>query len=128
MAVKPLMYTALSKTYKIFCKTLNGNILAKRLHKKNIKNKKLWLTNQKTSDIIKSSKEREVTNMRKVNYRVRKADGTEFHTTSYREATDGGNRIEETYLTKIDERTEEQKERARAHARKIQEILKAKRA
>lgn len=54
--------------------------------------------------------------MRKVNYRVRKADGTEFHTTSYREATNGGNRIEETYLTEIDERTEEQKERARAHA------------
>lgn len=65
--------------------------------------------------------------MRRVNYRVRKADGTEFHTTSYREATNGGNRIEETYLTEIDERTEEQKERARVHARKIQEILKAKR-
>ena len=66
--------------------------------------------------------------MRLVNYRVRKADGTEFHTTSYKEATEGGNRIEETYLTKIDERTEEQKEKAREHARKIQEILKAKRA
>ena len=65
--------------------------------------------------------------MRRVNYRVRKADGTELHTTSYIEATNGGNRIEETYLTEIDERTEEQKERARAHARKIQEILKAKR-
>ena len=65
--------------------------------------------------------------MKKVNYRVRKADGTKFHTTSYRESTNGGNRIEETYLTEIDERTEEQKERAKAHARKIQEILKAKR-
>ena len=65
--------------------------------------------------------------MRKVVYKARKADGTEFYTTSYREATNGGNRIEETYLTEIDERTEEQKERARAHARKIQEILKAKR-
>ena len=65
--------------------------------------------------------------MRRLNYRVRKADGTEFHTTSYREATDGDNRIEETYLTKIDERTEEQKEWARARAQKIQEILKAKR-
>lgn len=65
--------------------------------------------------------------MRRVNYRVRKADSTEFHTTSYREATNGGNRIEETYLTEIDEKTEEQKERAKAHARKIQEILKAKR-
>lgn len=66
--------------------------------------------------------------MRRLNYRVRKADGTEFHTTSYKEATNGGNRIEETYLTKVDERTEEQKARARAHAQKIQEILKAKRA
>lgn len=65
--------------------------------------------------------------MRKVNYRVRKADGTEFHTTNYSEATNGGNRIEETYFTEIDERTTKQKERARDHARKIQEILKAKR-
>ena len=65
--------------------------------------------------------------MRKVVYKARKADGTEFYTTNYREATNGGNRIEETYLTEIDERTEEQKERARARARKIQEILKAKR-
>ena len=66
--------------------------------------------------------------MRLINYRVRKADGTEFHTTSYKKATEGGNRIEETYLTEIDERTEEQKEKAREHARKVQEILKAKRA
>jgi len=65
--------------------------------------------------------------MRKVNYKVRKADGTEFHTTSYREATNGGNRIEETYLTEIDERTEKQREQNKAHARKVQEILKAKR-
>ena len=65
--------------------------------------------------------------MRRVNYRVRRADGTEFHTTDYKEATSGGNRIEETYLTKIDERTEEQKERAKVHARKIKEIFKAKR-
>ena len=65
--------------------------------------------------------------MRRVSYRARKADGTEFYTTSYREATNGGSRIEETCLTEIDERTEEQKERTRAHAQKIQEILKAKR-
>ena len=65
--------------------------------------------------------------MRKVVYKARKADGTEFYTTSYREATNSGDRIEKTYLTDTNERTEEQKERARAHARKIQEILKAKR-
>lgn len=65
--------------------------------------------------------------MRTVNYRVRKADGTEFHTTNYREAINGDNCIKETYLTEIDERTEKQKERARARVQKIQEILKAKR-
>ena len=66
--------------------------------------------------------------MRKVNYKVKKIDGTEFYTTSYREATEGGNRIKETYLTPIDERTEEQKEAVKAHARKAQEFLKVKRA
>lgn len=65
--------------------------------------------------------------MRKVVYKARKADGTEFHTTSYREATNSDDRIEKTYLTDADERTEKQKEWARAHAQKIQEILKAKR-
>ena len=65
--------------------------------------------------------------MRKVVYKARRADGTEFYTTSYREATNSGDRIEKTYLTDADERTEEQEEWARTHARKIQEILKAKR-
>ena len=65
--------------------------------------------------------------MRKVVYKARKADGTEFYTTSYREATNSGDRIEKTYLTDADERTEEQEEWARTHAQKIQEILKAKR-
>ena len=66
--------------------------------------------------------------MRNVNYKVRRADGTKFNTTDYTEATNDGNHIEETYFTEVDERTEEQKERARVHARKVQEILKAKRA
>ena len=65
--------------------------------------------------------------MRRVVYKARKADGTEFYTTSYREATNSGDRIEKTYLTDADERTEEQEEWARTHAQKIQEILKAKR-
>lgn len=65
--------------------------------------------------------------MRKVVYKARKADSTEFYTTSYREATNSGDRIEKTYLSDADERTEKQKEWARAHAQKIQEILKAKR-
>lgn len=66
--------------------------------------------------------------MRKVNYRVKRADGTEFHTTSYNKATERGNRIEETYFTEVDERTEKQKKQAKEHARKMQEVLKAKRA
>ena len=65
--------------------------------------------------------------MRRVNYRVRKADGTEFYTTNYKEATDCGNYIKETYLTEINEKTEKQKERARIRAWRIQEILEAKR-
>ena len=64
--------------------------------------------------------------MRKVVYKARKADGTEFYTTSYREATNSGDRIEKTYLTDTDERTEEQEEWARARVQKIQKILKAK--
>lgn len=66
--------------------------------------------------------------MRKVVYKARKADGTEFYTTSYREATNSGDRIEKTYLANADERTEEQEEWARTHAQKIQEILKTKRS
>lgn len=65
--------------------------------------------------------------MRRVMYKARRADGTEFYTTSYREATNSGDRIEKTYLTDADERTEEQEEWTKIHARKIQEILKAKR-
>lgn len=37
--------------------------------------------------------------MRKINYTVRTAEGTTFHTTSYEKATTSGNRISETYLT-----------------------------
>lgn len=48
--------------------------------------------------------------MRKLNYKVRKVDGTEFHTTSYKEATENANRIIETYLTPVDTKTKEEKE------------------
>lgn len=65
--------------------------------------------------------------MRKVSYRAVRIDGTEFHTTSYREATEGGNRIIQTYLTKIDERTQEQKTQQKAQAQKIHELYTAKR-
>jgi len=41
--------------------------------------------------------------MRKVSYTVRKEDGALFTTTSYRVATEGGNRIVKTILTPIHE-------------------------
>lgn len=47
--------------------------------------------------------------MRKVMYRVKGADGKEFHTASYFEATADGCKLEETYLVPIDERTDEEK-------------------
>lgn len=40
--------------------------------------------------------------MRKLMYRVRRADGTEFHTPSYAEAKAEGNRIKETYLVPVE--------------------------
>ena len=66
--------------------------------------------------------------MRRVNYRVRKADGTEFRTTSCGEATNGGNRIAEAYLTKIDERTGAQKQEAVEHALKVREAIAKRKA
>lgn len=65
--------------------------------------------------------------MRSVNYKVVRADGSKFDTTSYSEATNGGNRILETYLTEICGKTEKEREAARKHALKVQEILKTKR-
>ena len=61
--------------------------------------------------------------MRKVNYTVRQADGSKFNTTDYSKATTDGNRIVETFLTEVDETTEEQQARAKAHAQKIRERL-----
>lgn len=61
--------------------------------------------------------------MRKVNYIVRQADGSMFGTTDYSKATADGNRIVETFLTEVDETTEEQRARAKAHAQKIRERL-----
>ena len=64
--------------------------------------------------------------MRKVNYLVVREDGTKFQTTHYTEAKECGNRILETFLTPIDEKTAEQREKERAHAQKIVEHLRKK--
>ena len=66
--------------------------------------------------------------MKLVNYRVTKADGTEFHTTSYQEATSSGNRIAEAYLTKVDEWTEAQKQEAVEHALKVRKAIAKRKA
>lgn len=62
------------------------------------------MTNKKESDIINISKKSEELKMRKVNYTVKRKDGTQFNTTSYKIATEGGNRIHRTFLTAFDER------------------------
>lgn len=64
--------------------------------------------------------------MRKVNYLVIREDGTLFQTTHYTEAKKGGNRILETFLTPIDEKKTEQRDKERAHAQKIVEYLRKK--
>ena len=58
--------------------------------------------------------------MRRVNYKVRRGNET-FVTTSYTEATADDARIVEIFLTEVDERTEKEKEYAKARVRKIAE-------
>jgi len=59
--------------------------------------------------------------MRKMMYKVIGVDGKEFETASFSKATANGCKIKETFFIPIDERTEKEKEAARAHARKIWE-------
>lgn len=66
--------------------------------------------------------------MRKIAYKVENQYTGNFETENYNLATARGNRIEKIILTPIDEMTKEEKEKAAIHARKVQEILKRKRA
>ena len=61
--------------------------------------------------------------MRKVNYKVRMADGTIFSTTSYKTARAEGNKILETYLTEEDIRDEKVKEAIKKRMEKVRKIL-----
>jgi len=61
--------------------------------------------------------------MRRVNYIVKQANGSSFITTDYSKATTEGNRIVKTFLTEINDTTEEQREAAREHARKYRGYL-----
>lgn len=56
--------------------------------------------------------------MRMVYYKVKRTDGSIFHTYSYAEATNGGNCIVKTCLTDMDDRTDAEKKTAQEHARK----------
>ena len=64
--------------------------------------------------------------MRKVNYIVKKADGTEFTTTDYKVATTGGNRIFKTFLTEVKDENPKTQKWAREHAARIAEVLSEK--
>lgn len=64
--------------------------------------------------------------MRKVNYIVKKIDGTEFTTTNYAEATIDGNRISKTFLSEIKEESPKDKEWMREHAQRIAKVLAEK--
>lgn len=65
--------------------------------------------------------------MRTINYKVRTADGSIFSTTSYSVATEGGNRIVETYLTEVDLTPDKVKEARSKRVAKLNRIRKAKR-
>ena len=66
--------------------------------------------------------------MRLTNYRVARADGSEFTTPSYEEALRGG-RIIETFFTEYSFHTptEEELKETENHIRKVDEYLKSKR-
>lgn len=64
--------------------------------------------------------------MRKVNYIVKKIDGTEFTTTNYAEATTDGNRISKTFLSEIKEESPKAKEWMRGHAQRIAKVIAEK--
>ena len=66
--------------------------------------------------------------MRNLMYRVINADGVEFSTGSWSEAKAPGVKILETYLENVDEHTDKQLEWMRAHARKVREKMRMKRA
>ena len=64
--------------------------------------------------------------MRMIYYKVRRTDGSIFHTYSYAAATNNGNRIIKTCLTDLDDRTDAEKKTAQEHARKRTEKRKEK--
>lgn len=64
--------------------------------------------------------------MRKVNYTVRRKDGSEFVTADYNLATENGNRIIKTFLTEIKNDTLDPQKLAEIREKRFQKILIAK--
>ena len=64
--------------------------------------------------------------MRKVNYTVRRKDGSEFVTTDYSLATENGNRIIKTFLTEIKNDTLDPQKLAEIREKNFKKILLAK--
>ena len=64
--------------------------------------------------------------MRRVNYTVRKNDGSEFVTTDYSLATENGNRIIKTFLTEIKNETLDPQKLAERREKNFKKILLAK--
>ena len=64
--------------------------------------------------------------MRKVNYIVKKNNGTKFTTTDYKLATTNGNRIFKTFLTEMKNENPKADEWNKNHAARIKEILSEK--
>jgi hypothetical protein len=64
--------------------------------------------------------------MRKVNYTVRKNDGSEFVTADYNLATESGNRIVKTFLTDMKEETLDPQKLAEIREKNFKKILIAK--
>ena len=65
--------------------------------------------------------------MRTINYKMRTANGSIFSTTSYSVATEGGNRIVETYLSEVDMTPDKVKEARNKRIAKLNRIHNAKR-
>lgn len=65
--------------------------------------------------------------MRKMMYKVTKADGTIFDTSSYVKALEKGNRIIESYLVPIENLDGSKKEYDETHIEKVDAYLRAKR-
>ena len=64
--------------------------------------------------------------MRKVNYTVRRKDGSEFTTTDYNLATENDNRIVKTFLTEIKEGNLDPQKLAEIREKNFKKILLVK--